>query len=113
MEPDECVDCFRTLLRVFIDRSAEAVNIEISKAVGLTKALKIRDPCADAGILVWLQDTGGSDITKAAIAHLAHSASVIIRHSLLAINASPFSMIAKLSSLGSKSSIKDLVNRLR
>lgn len=30
-----------------------------------------------------------------------------------AINASPFSIIAKLSSLGLKSSIKDLVNRLR
>jgi hypothetical protein len=32
--------------------------------------------------LVCLQDTGGSDIAKAAIAHLAHSTPDIICHSL-------------------------------
>jgi L-alanine-DL-glutamate epimerase-like enolase superfamily enzyme len=79
---DECIDSLKSLLRVITDRSAEAVNIKISKVGGLTKARKIRDLCADAGILVCLQDTGGSDIVKAAIAHLAHSTPDTIRHSM-------------------------------
>ncbi len=79
---DECIDSLKILLRVIADRSAEAVNIKISKVGGLTKARKIRDLCADAGILVCLQDTGGSDIAKAAITHLAHSTPDTIRHSL-------------------------------
>ena len=79
---DECMDSLKTLLRVISDRSAEAVNIKISKVGGLTKARKIRDICADAGILVCLQDTGGSDIAKAAILHLAESTPESIRHSL-------------------------------
>lgn len=79
---DECMDSLKTLLRVISDRSAEAVNIKISKVGGLTKARKIRDICSDSGILVCLQDTGGSDIAKAAITHLAESTPESIRHSL-------------------------------
>lgn len=79
---DECIDSLKTLMRAIHDRSAEAVNIKIAKVGGLTKARKIRDICADAGILVCLQDTGGSDIAKAAIAHLAESTPEPVRHSL-------------------------------
>lgn len=79
---DECMDNMRAVQRLLSDRCAEGINIKIAKVGGLTKARKIRDLCAAEGILVCLQDTGGSDIVKAAIAHLAHSTPDSIRHSL-------------------------------
>jgi len=79
---DECIYSLKTLMRAIQDRSTEALNIKIAKVGGLTKARKIRDVCADAGILICIQDTGGSDIAKAAVAHLAESTPMPVRHSL-------------------------------
>ena len=45
----------------------------VSKVGGLSKAKVIRDVCGALGIAMTIEDTWGSDVTTAAIAHLAHS----------------------------------------
>ena len=51
----------------------DAINIKISKYGGLTIARQVRDICVAAGIAMTIEDSGGSGIVTAAIAHLAHS----------------------------------------
>lgn len=51
----------------------DIVNVKISKFGGLTHALQIRNLCVALGIAMTIEDSWGSDITTAAIAHLAHS----------------------------------------
>ena len=51
----------------------DVINVKISKLGGLTKAREIRDVCVAMGIAMTIEDTWGSDIITAAIAHLAHS----------------------------------------
>ena len=51
----------------------DAVNIKISKFGGITKAVLARDLCTELGIAMTIEDTWGSDIVTATIAHLAHS----------------------------------------
>ena len=70
---DECIDGTRELLRAHADRSADVVNIKISKFGGLTRAKLARDLCASLGIAMTIEDSWGGDITTAAIACLAHS----------------------------------------
>ncbi|MBI1372303.1 MAG: mandelate racemase [Phycisphaera sp.] len=70
---DECIDGIDTLLRCAADRSADVVNIKISKFGGLTKAKLARDLCVELGIAMTIEDTWGGDIVTAAISHLAHS----------------------------------------
>jgi L-alanine-DL-glutamate epimerase-like enolase superfamily enzyme len=61
------------LVRARADLAMDVVNIKISKFGGLTKARQIRDLCISSGIAMTIEDSWGSDITTAAIAHLAHS----------------------------------------
>ena len=70
---DEVIDSTQTLLRATADHAMDVVNIKISKFGGLTKSRQIRDLCVSLGIAMTIEDTWGSDITTAAIAHLAHS----------------------------------------
>jgi len=70
---DEVIDSLDPLLRGHADRAMDVVNIKISKFGGLTKARQARDLCASLGIAMTIEDSWGSDITTAAIAHLAHS----------------------------------------
>lgn len=70
---DEIVQGLDVLLRAYQDGVADVINLKISKVGGLTKARQIRDLCVSLGIAVSIQDTGGSEFTQAAIAHLAHS----------------------------------------
>ena len=51
----------------------DVINLKISKMGGLTKARLIRDVCVASGIPMIIEDPWGSDITTAAIAHLAQS----------------------------------------
>ena len=51
----------------------DVVNIKISKFGGITKAALARDLCVKLGIAMTIEDSWGSDVTTAAIAHLAHS----------------------------------------
>jgi L-alanine-DL-glutamate epimerase-like enolase superfamily enzyme len=70
---DESIDDLAILLRAYADRAMDAINLKISKVGGLSKARVIRDVCAALGIAMTIEDTWGSDVTTAAIAHLAHS----------------------------------------
>lgn len=70
---DESIDSIGVLLRGHADRAMDVVNIKISKFGGLTKARQARDLCVSLGLAMTIEDTWGSDITTAAIAHLAHS----------------------------------------
>lgn len=70
---DENIDSLDMLLRAHADRSADAVNLKISKLGGLSKTRQARDLCVSLGIAMTLEDSWGGDIITAAIAHLAHS----------------------------------------
>lgn len=61
------------LAKIIADKSADVINLKISKVGGLTKARAIRDLAVSAGIPMNVEDTWGGDIVTAAIAHLAHS----------------------------------------
>ena len=70
---DESIDGVPQLLRGHADGAMDVVNIKISKFGGLTHARQARDLCVSLGIAMTIEDSWGSDITTAAIAHLAHS----------------------------------------
>ncbi len=70
---DENIDSLEMLLRGKTDLAMDVVNLKISKLGGLTKTKQARDLCVSMGIAMTLEDSWGSDITTAAIAHLAHS----------------------------------------
>src|SRR3954467_10289667 len=70
---DENIDGLDVLLRARADLAMDVVNLKISKLGGLTKTRQARDLCVNMGIAMTLEDSWGSDIATAAIAHLAHS----------------------------------------
>ena len=70
---DEVIDGVDILMRALSDQAMDVINIKISKFGGLTRAKLARDLCVQFGIAVTIEDSWGSDITTAAIAHLAHS----------------------------------------
>ena len=70
---DESIDSLAALLRAHSDRAMDVVNIKISKLGGLTRARLVRDVCVRLGIAMTIEDSWGSDVATAAIAHLAHS----------------------------------------
>lgn len=70
---DEVVDGIDMLVRGKADLAMDVVNIKIGKFGGLTKARQARDLCVSLGIAMTIEDSWGSDIATAAIAHLAHS----------------------------------------
>jgi len=78
---DEIVDGVPALLRARSDLAMDAVNIKIGKVGGLTKARLMRDVCAALGVPMTIEDTWGSDVATAAIAHLAHSTPEKLRFS--------------------------------
>lgn len=70
---DETIDDVGVLLRAAGDRAMDVVNIKIGKFGGLTRARQARDLCVSLGIAMTIEDSWGSDVATAAIAHLAHS----------------------------------------
>lgn len=70
---DETIDGIAALLRAHRDQAMDVVNIKLSKVGGLHVARQMRDLCVAMGIAMTIEDSGGSDIATAAIAHLAHS----------------------------------------
>jgi L-alanine-DL-glutamate epimerase-like enolase superfamily enzyme len=70
---DESIDSLEVLLRGHADQAMDVVNLKISKFGGLTKARQARDLCVSLGLALTIEDSWGSDIVTAAIAHLAHS----------------------------------------
>lgn len=76
---DENIDSLAALLRASRDLAMDVVNLKISKFGGLTKIKQARDLCVSLGLAMTIEDTWGSDITTAAIAHLAHSTPETLR----------------------------------
>ena len=70
---DEIVATPEDLFRVLRDDGADALNIKIARVGGLTKARRLRDISADAGLALSIQDTGGAEVAFAAIVQLAQS----------------------------------------
>ena len=70
---DECLLDTQTLLRAWNDGVCDAINLKIGRVGGLTPALEMRNLCVELGIPLHVQCAGGSNITQAAIVHLAQS----------------------------------------
>jgi L-alanine-DL-glutamate epimerase-like enolase superfamily enzyme len=70
---DENIDSLERLWRAKSDLAMDVVNLKISKLGGLTKTKQARDLCVSMGIAMTLEDSWGSDIATATIAHLAQS----------------------------------------
>jgi L-alanine-DL-glutamate epimerase-like enolase superfamily enzyme len=70
---DEVVTDVHALLRLLADRAADVVNLKISRLGGITRLRQVRDLCAASGIGMTIEDSWGSDIATAAIAHVAQS----------------------------------------
>lgn len=70
---DEIMDGVGPILRGHQDGAMDVVNLKISKLGGITRARTVRDLCAELGIAMIVEDTWGSEIATAAIAHLAGS----------------------------------------
>ena len=72
---DECMDDIGVLCKIISDKSADMINLKISKVGGLTKARAIRDLAVSSRLHLNIEDTWGGDIVTAAITHLAQSTS--------------------------------------
>ena len=70
---DECIDSVHAFLRAYSDKSVDIINLKVGRMGGLTKSKILRDLCVSVGISMTIEDTWGSQIGDAAIAHLAHS----------------------------------------
>jgi len=70
---DETIDGVGALLRAHADLAMDAINLKIGKVGGLTRARLLRDLAVEVGLALTIEDTWGSDVATAAIAHLAHS----------------------------------------
>ena len=70
---DETIDGLETLIRGLAEDAMDVINLKISKVGGLTRARVMRDVCVESGIPMIIEDPWGSDITTAAVAHLAQS----------------------------------------
>jgi L-alanine-DL-glutamate epimerase-like enolase superfamily enzyme len=70
---DECIDTLPALLAAHRDGVADGVTIKIARVGGIGPAALMRDVAVELGLPVTVEDTGGSDIDTAAMAHLSLS----------------------------------------
>lgn len=70
---DELAASDASIIQLIADDGAEGINLKISKSGGLTKSRRQRDMCLAAGLTMSVQETTGSDIAFAAIAHLGQT----------------------------------------
>jgi L-alanine-DL-glutamate epimerase-like enolase superfamily enzyme len=70
---DEVMTGVDAVVRGYQDDAMDVVNLKIAKVGGLTRARTIRDLCAQFDLSMIIEDTWGSEIATAAIAHLAQS----------------------------------------
>jgi cis-L-3-hydroxyproline dehydratase len=72
---DECVNSLRDLVKTLGDANCTYLNVKIGRAGGITKAMAWINFCEEYRIPVYVQDYGGTDITAAAVLHMAHATS--------------------------------------
>jgi L-alanine-DL-glutamate epimerase-like enolase superfamily enzyme len=70
---DESVVDLGALLAARRLAGADAVTIKLARVGGVTRAALLRDVACELGLLVTVEDTGGSDIATAAMAHVSLS----------------------------------------
>lgn len=70
---DECALDLKVIVRGWHDGVCHAVNLKIGRVGGISRAVEMKNLCAALGIPIHVQCTGGSNITQAAIVHLAHA----------------------------------------
>lgn len=70
---DELVQYDADVAQLIATDAADGIGLKISKAGGLTPARRQRDMCRAAGLTMSVQDTVGSTIAFAGIAHLAQT----------------------------------------
>ena len=70
---DECVVTLTDLTRAIADGVISGLNLKIARVGGIASACTMRDLCVAQRIPLIVQCVGGSEITGAAIAHLAHT----------------------------------------
>jgi len=68
---DELALCPQDILRAHNDGLLTGVNIKIGRVGGMSRARLMRDLCIALHLPMYIQDTGGSAIARAAVAHLA------------------------------------------
>lgn len=73
MKLDENAHDMESLLKGYQMGCMDAVAIKLSKFGGLSKSRQARDLCVHLGVKMCIEDTWGSDITTAALLHLAAS----------------------------------------
>lgn len=83
---DESMDSLGVLIRGYSDSAMDMINIKISKFGGLTRAMHIRDVCAELGIGMIIEDSCGGDLATAAVTHLAQSTPEELRFSSTDLN---------------------------
>lgn len=62
-----------SVLQAIVDDAADGIGLKISKSGGLTRGRRQRDLCLAAGLTMSVQETAGSEIAFAAIAHLGQT----------------------------------------
>lgn len=70
---DESVVDLGSLLAARQLARADAVTIKLARVGGVSRAALLRDVACELGLLVTVEDTGGSDIATAAMAHVSLS----------------------------------------
>jgi L-alanine-DL-glutamate epimerase-like enolase superfamily enzyme len=70
---DEEINTVHDLTRAYHMGAIDALNLKMGRVGGITKARLLRDVCASLRIPMYIQDTAGTSIVEAAIAHVAHS----------------------------------------
>ncbi len=73
MKLDENAHDIESLLKGYQMGCMDAVAIKLSKFGGISKSRQARDLCVHMGVKMCIEDTWGSDITTAALLHLAAS----------------------------------------
>jgi L-alanine-DL-glutamate epimerase-like enolase superfamily enzyme len=84
---DECIDSLPALLAAHRDGVADGVTIKIARVGGVGPAALLRDVAVELGLPVTVEDTGGSDIDTAAMAHLSLSTPEAMRIHTVDFNA--------------------------
>ena len=68
---DECVTSPARLLQAIAEDVIDVLNLKISRIGGLALARHMVEVCAHAGIGIMIEETAGTEIAAAAVAHLA------------------------------------------
>ncbi len=69
---DENIETLETVVNAALD-GVDGITIKIARVGGVTPARLLRDAAVDLGLKVTVEDTGGSDLDTAAMAHLSIS----------------------------------------